>query len=363
MLRWISVVAAAVCLALPGCTAPKTNYKYRIAVIPKGATHQHWESVRRGAERAAADLTAQGIAVEVLWDAPLTEDKADEQIGIIDRNVGRKVSGIVLAPQHSKQMIRPVEDAVKQGIPVVILDSNLDSDELKKNPALEIKYVATDNYNGGKLAAEHLLKTLKERGKPAPRVLLLPYQLGSESTEQREKGFLDEIARVAEEQKKAGEASVTLVQHNEYAGGTVDSAEKVSGPLLTRLKNENLDGIFTVNESSTTGMLNALRSLGLNKKIVLMGFDQSDPLRQALEEEDVIGVVVQDPYKMGYLGLWHAVQFLEGYDVAPDGKKELSTGEYILTKENSKEQASRERFDPALQKSRTIETPTYKKKN
>ncbi len=362
MPRWGLVAAAlAACLTLPGCGGGKAPVKYRIALIPKGDSHQFWQSIRRGGERAAADLSAAGVAVEVHWDAPQREDRTDEQINIIERNA-RKAQGIVLAPQHSKLMVRPVEDAVKGGVPVVVIDSGLDKDELAKNPALIVKYVATDNYNGGKLAAEHLLKVLGERGKPAPRILLFPYQVGSESTEQREKGFRDHVLNVAEGQKKAGRPALTLLDHNQLAGATVESAERAAGPLLGRLMKEGVDGVFAVNESSASGMLNALRSQALNKKVLLMGFDTSDPLLRAVEEDDVIGLMVQDPYKMGYLGVWHVVQHLEGYDVAPDGKKELSTGEYVLTKENLKEQASRELFDPELQRQRKIDTPTYPKK-
>jgi ribose transport system substrate-binding protein len=90
-----------------------------------------------------------------------------------------------------------------------------------------------------------------------------------------------------------------------------------------------------------------------------MGFDSSEPLLRAVEEDEVVGLIVQDPYKMGYLGVWHAVQHLEGHDVAPDGRKEFSTGEYVLTKENLHAAASRERYDPEAQSQRSIEVPTY----
>jgi ribose transport system substrate-binding protein len=143
---------------------------------------------------------------------------------------------------------------------------------------------------------------------------------------------------------------------------TVDSAEREAGPLLGRLKGRQIDGIFAPNESSATGMLNALRSQGLLRKVKVVAFDSSEPLLQAIEEGGLDSSVVQDPYLMGYLGVWTVVQHLEGYDVSPDGKKELSTGEYLLTKENLHDVATRERFDAELQKQRAVRPPKDLKK-
>ncbi len=350
----------AACLALNGC-APRATYKYRIAVIPKGLTHEFWQSIHRGARRAAADLGAEGLAVEVLWEGPAKESDALEQINLIERKTASGVHGLVLAPQDSKQMVRPVQDSVSHGVPVVIIDSNLDKEALQKQPDLIVKYVATNNYHGGELAAKHLLEVLAREGKPAPRLVLLRYQVGSESTDQREQGFLDYVHKAIEDQKKAGQPTITLVSTDKYAGATVDTAEKEANNLLIRLRDEGIDGIFAVNESAAVGTVNALRSQGLNGKIRLMGFDSSGPLLQALRKGDVIGLIVQDPYRMGYLGVWTLVKHLDGYDVAADGK-ERGTGENLVTRDNLDDEQTRALFEPALQEKRAIETPTYKKR-
>jgi ribose transport system substrate-binding protein len=342
----------ALLLSLGGCAEPK-EYRYRIAVIPKGLTHEFWQSIHRGAERAAADLASQtGVATEIIWDGPLKENDALAQIRIVDRRISTGVDGIVLAPQHSQTMVAPVERAVERGIPVVIIDSGLDRQDLI------VKYVATNNYNGGKLAAEHLLKILQQDGKPAPGVVLLRYQVGSESTDQREKGFEEYIDRVIREQEAAGQPTVTWLSRDKYAGATKDSALKEAAPLLNNLRDKGLDGMFAPNESSANGTVDALRSLGMNQKVRLIGFDSSEPLLQALREGDIDGLILQDPYKMGYLGVWTLVQYLQGYDVAADGKV-LGTGEHLITRENLDAKSTRELFDPELQKQRTIQAPVY----
>ncbi len=352
-------LAVFACLALGGCTGAKQDYKYRIVVIPKGTTHDFWQSIHRGAERAAIDLREQkNLQVDVRWDGPLKENDTQAQISIIDRNVAAHVSGLVLAPQHSEAMIAPVERAVRENIPVLVIDSGLAPEGMK----LAAKYIATDNYNGGVLAAKHLVKVLREVGKPAPNLILFRYQVGSESTDQREKGFVDYVNSVIDEQKKAGQPTITWLSMDKYAGATLDSAQKEAMPLLNNLRDKGIDGIFAPNETSATGMLNALRSLHLNKKVRLVGFDSGAPLVDGLHEGDVEAVILQDPYRMGYLGVWTLVHYLEGYDVTPDGKKTQSTGENVVTRATIDAKSTGELFDAELQAQRKIETPVFPKK-
>jgi ribose transport system substrate-binding protein len=351
-------LAAFACLML-GCTGAKQDYKYRIAVIPKGMTHDFWQSIHRGAERAAADLKDQkNLDVDVRWDGPMKENDTQLQISIIDRNVAAHVSGLVLAPQHSEAMVAPVERAVRDKIPVLVIDSGLAPEGMK----LAIKYIATDNYNGGRRAAEHLVKVLRQQGKTAPNLILFRYQVGSESTEQREKGFVDYVDSVIADQKKAGQPTIQWLSTDKYAGATQDTAQKEAGPMLNNLRDKGIDGIFAPNESSATGMLNALRSLHLNKKVRLVGFDSGAPLVDGLHEGDVEALVLQDPYRMGYLGVWTLVHYLEGYDVTPDGKKTQSTGENVVTGADIDSKSTRELFDADLQSQRRIEVPVFPKK-
>src|SRR5205085_4826649 len=89
-------LAIGACLALIGCTEPGP-YKYRVAVIPKGMTHEFWQSIHRGAERAASDLEREkGIRTQIVWDGPLKENDALAQIRIVDRRISTRVDGIVL---------------------------------------------------------------------------------------------------------------------------------------------------------------------------------------------------------------------------------------------------------------------------
>jgi ribose transport system substrate-binding protein len=380
-------------LAAGGCE-PVRRQILRIVVIPKGLTHEFWQSILRGAQRAARDLAAKGIPTEIIWDGPLKENDALAQIRIVDRRISTGVDGIVLAPQHSRTMVGPVSRAAARGIPVVIIDSGLDPSAA----SLFVKYVATDNENGGYQAARHLLHVLRDiDGKVEPRLILLRYQIGSESTDKRERGF----EKYIEEQEQAGMFKVRWLSKDHYAGATRDTAKREALPLISRFR-EEIDGIFAPNESSANGVLDALRSLGLNKKIRLMGFDSSEPLLRAVEAGDIEGLILQDPYKMGYMGVWTLVHHLKGYDVrgnrelpaaltasslaTPDlfktayfscqpiladlegidgrspNPQVLSTGEHVITLDNLHETSTRALFDPRYQEQRTLIQPLYPKR-
>jgi ribose transport system substrate-binding protein len=208
-------------------------------VIPKGTTHEFWQSIHAGALKAAQEHGD----VELIWQGPLKEDERSDQIKLVQNAVAVGVDGIVLAPLDAKALVEPVEQAIAKGIPVVIIDSGLESDKV-------VSTVSTDNYNGGVLAARRLGELLKGEG----RIILLRYAEGSESTIQRENGFTDTIAK---EYPK-----LTYLSNDQYGGATSDLAQQKSQSLVTRYRGQ-IDGVFCVNESNTLGMLRALEGAGL----------------------------------------------------------------------------------------------------
>ncbi|MFQ3593902.1 MAG: substrate-binding domain-containing protein, partial [Gemmataceae bacterium] len=160
----------------------------------------------------------------------------------------------------------------------------------------------------------------------------------------------------------AGKPTIEIISDNVYSGATVETAQAAAGPLLVQVA-DKADGIFAVNESATTGLLNAMRSQGLLKKqrIRVMGFDTSEAVLQALRDGELEGTIAQDPYRMGYLGVWTLVRHLEGDDVSGPTKN-LSTGERLITRENVDDISTRELVDPKLQGQRTIDPPKWPSK-
>src|SRR2546430_7661167 len=162
----------------PGATS------YTIAVIPKGTTHEFWKSIHAGAVKAERELNEKGVKTEIIWKGPLKEDDRDQQIQVVENFMSLRVSGIVLAPLDSQALVKPVENAIQAKVPVVIIDSDVKSDQY-------VSFVATDNYKGGQLAGERMGKLLGGKG----NVILLRYAVGSASTEAREAGFLEALKK------------------------------------------------------------------------------------------------------------------------------------------------------------------------
>jgi ribose transport system substrate-binding protein len=299
---WIklSVLFTSLALALSAAEPLK------IAVIPKGTTHSFWKSVEAGARKAGAEL-----GVEILWKGPLKEDDRAQQIGVVQQFVGSGVSAIVLAPLDDMALRTPVKSAGERGIPVVIFDSGLKGEAGKDF----VSFVATNNQTGGRLGGEELARLLDGKGK----VVLLRYSEGSDSTAQREAGFLEVMKR---------HPGITLLVENRYGGATVASAQDAAMNLVDKLR--EADGIFCPNESSTQGMLLALRQTGLAGKKQFVGFDTSPALLSALNKGDIQALVAQNPGRMGYLGVATAVKHLRGEKVEPL----IDTGCVLVTKAN-----------------------------
>lgn len=287
----------------------------RVAVIPKGTTHEFWKTVHAGVKQAA-----QEEGIDAVWKGPLKEDDLKAQIELVQSFVAQRVAAIVLAPLSDKALLGPVKAAKSSGIPVVIFDSALQGEE---HDAL----VATDNLAAGRLAAEEMQKVLGGKGK----VVVLRYLEGSASTMEREKGFLDTIRKVT---------GIEVVSDNQYGGATTESAFSTSETLLSarQAATGGVDGIFAPNESTTFGMLLALRKANLAGKIKFIGFDASDKLVEGVRQGHLHALVLQNPRKIGYMALKRAAQLLRKEPV----ERRFDTGAQLVTRDNLDDDGVRE---------------------
>lgn len=289
------------------------NQPMNIVFIPKSSDQVFWDLMRRGVDEAVREIGQ----VSLTWRGPAYNDDTAAQIRIVELYTRPGVDAIVIAPTDRARLAAPVAKAVAQGIKVVVVDSGLDGDKHQN-------FITTDNFAAGKIAAQHMMDLLKQQG----RVVVFRTVAGSASTDDRANGFLMHL--------KAHAPQMTVVL-DIYGGGSRGKALHSANGMLKTLA--PVDGIFTVNESATDGMVRALQGAKLNQKVKLVGFDYSDFLKEALEKQDIHGLVIQNPQQMGYLSIKAAAAAVRKQ---PMKDKNLFTEARLVTRDNH--------LDPAIQK-------------
>lgn len=324
MRTWIGLLLiAALACGLTSCDnkgkqGGKTDGKLTIAVIPKSMGGDFWETVRKGCEDAQKEF-----GVEMRYQGTQSETEIAEQKKIIENMVALKVDGMCIAPLNFDASKGAVESVSAAKIPVVIFDSDV-------NTQNRVSFVATKNLRGGQIAAEHLVKLLGGKG----NVVVLRYLQGTGSTEERAKGFIDTA--------KAG--GLTILADPYPDDGSIPGCKKAASNALAKYKKDNkleVDGIFACNLYSASGMLSALddlRKSGVEVKAQFVGFDSAGDLVRGLKEDRCAALVVQNPYKMGYLAVKTLVQHLRGEKV----EASVDTGAELVTKERLKDKAIRD---------------------
>ncbi len=320
------LAAFALTVACRGAEGPKggAGRPLRIAFVPKGTTHEFWRTMHAGAVKAQRDLLAKGVHVELTWKGPLREDDREQQVQVVESFASQGVDGIILAPLDEKALVRPVEEARSLGVPTVIVDSALASDQI-------VSFVATDNAKGGAMGADALGRLMGGKGK----VLLLRYQEGSASTTMREEGFLAQLGKAW--------PGLDLLPTDQHAGATVDTAKRASENLLNRYGND-IQGVFVVNETSTGGMLLALQDAGLAGKVKVVGFDATPAFVTAMRAGELHAFVLQDPMRMAGLAVETMADHLLGKTVP----RRVDTDAIVVTAANLDTPRTQELLKPPI---------------
>ncbi len=283
-------------LALVATATVAFSETYHFVAVTKSTHSPYWDVVKSGVAKAQAEFKAKGTLIDVQWVAPDNESDYPTQVKMVEAAVASKTQGIILAPCDARALSAPVKAATQAGIPVVVIDSALTSSG-------QISFIATDNYNGGVLAAYRLVSLLNGKGK----VVLFRSYKGSGATEGRERGFIDTLQRFP---------GIHLIKENFYAGGTYAGSEKNAADMLAKC-GPSLNGIFACNDIANHGALDALRKAGeAAGKVKLVGFDASNETIAALRSGDEQGTIVQNPAKMGYLAIESLVDHLRGQPVS-----------------------------------------------
>jgi len=283
----------------------KKKQDKKFVLITMDSLDEHWQSVKKGAEEKTEELEG----VELIFKAPEGKVDPNEQIKMVTDAITQKVDAILIAPSDKFALTPVVERAAAGNIPVIIIDSPLDSDRY-------LSFIATDNYAAAETAADKMAELTGAKGK----IGIINAQPGSGTTISREDGFKDRVASEYPHMK------ITAIM---YSNGDEDKASNQAAEILTA--NPDLVGFYTGNEGSTVGVARALTEAGKAGKVKLVGFDRSGNIMRGIEEGVIDASMVQNPKQMGYKAVEAAYNFITD---GTEPVKYIDTGVKVVTKEN-----------------------------
>jgi ribose transport system substrate-binding protein len=319
MLKQLLCLTCCAAMTLLGCNrGGSSSSTVTIGVVPKGTSHVFWKSVKAGADRAGKEL-----GVEIKWDGPPDEKEINTQDRIIGDMINRGVNALVIAPVDKTALTSSMENAKKK-MPVVVFDSGSDFKDYNA-------FVATDNYKGGQLAGEEMVRLLE--GAKGVELAMIRYQAGSASTMDREKGFLDVVKKARPDIK---------IYEDQFAGSTGDEASKLMSNMLQA--HPGINAVYGSNESTTRGALGALDQAKKLGQVKFVGFDSSAELVDALDKGTIQALVLQDPVQMGYLSVKAAVAAVRNQPV----QKEQPITPVLATQKNKDDPKVQQLLRPKL---------------
>jgi ribose transport system substrate-binding protein len=303
--RGTAIVALTILLALAGCSgggpSAKKSGRPQIAVILKALDSEFWLAVRRGAEAGAEGKADLGIL------APDREINVDQQVSMIENQISRGVDAIILAPAGANQVIPPLEKAAERGIPVIIVDTDC-------NFPKKIAYVGTNNYEGGKLAGEFVVKNVPGSAEVG-LIIGIP---GEETHEKRKSGFKDVLAK---------ETRLQLVAEQPANAERAMAMNVMENILTARPK---LAAVFATSDQMALGALEAIQARRGGRPPLLVSFDAGKEVLNLIKEGKVAAVVAQRPFQMGKLSIEAALKAIAKQPV----DSVIDTGTELITKDN-----------------------------
>jgi ribose transport system substrate-binding protein len=302
MMRKTLLAASMAIFAFAGVTP--ASAEDTVAVIVKATTSEYWQWVFKGAEEAGRQL---GVKVDKLGTP---KDDAAGQIAVLENAAGSKPAAIVISPTIFEALGDPIAAVTAAGIPVIVIDSGAKTDQYAS-------FLTTNNEAGGKAAAEAMAACIKERtGKAAGKVGYLTAMAGHESLDSRDRGFVEGLKAYPD---------ITLV------GNRVGNNEEAEGMTLTAdmlTKDPDLVGLFADNAQMGTGAGASIAEQKLGAKFCLVAFDSDAGELEHLKDGSIYALIVQDPYMMGFAGVWYGYAAAHGVRLP----KIIDTGVGTVTK-------------------------------
>ena len=302
----IAVIAALLHFSYNGFIKPDIQRKnHKITMITKSTDSQFFRSVFSGGNAAATEYN-----VELVTEGPEDEEDYETQNRMIRDAVSCGTDAIVLSAVDYNANAEAVNEAAGSGIPVVIIDSDVNSKAVSSR-------ISTDNYEAGRMTAEAV--ELVTEPEAELNIGIVNFDKNTENGSQREAGFKDAVS--TDKRVKSIETTYVL--------STIDDANRGTKELLSL--NPDINVIVTFNEWTSLGVGRAIDDLGSKDSVAVIAFDSNEESVNMLETGVVDALIVQNPYAMGYLGVESAYKLIENEQLE---STDVDTETTIVTAEN-----------------------------
>jgi ribose transport system substrate-binding protein len=291
-------------------TGPASAEDFKIGYSVFWGTNPFLVTMVNGARKAAEEWKAKGVNVDMIVTNGGDNDKAKQVSDLQDLHA-QGVNGVLIFPGDSVMVAEPIKTIYNaEKIPVVITDIGVRSGEY-------ISLIITDNYKGGQQAADYMA-TLVPKGS---KVITLDHAPTNDNGQTRQKGFED----------RAKELGLTVLPEQPVPLLTLDSGRQAMEDLL--VSEPEVKGAFAFNQLVLQGAYQALEQAGKAGEVKLVGFDLDPVSFQMVKDGKLDGLIVQDPYRMGYDGMNTVLSSLTGGKV----EKFVGLGTKLLKKDNADE--------------------------
>src|SRR4051812_8478404 len=308
------IVLAALSLATSGCnrdTAPARAGKPTIALVLKTLNHPYFVDMRRGAQEAADRL---GVTLQV--QAAEREIDVEKQMQIVENLIQTGIQALAITPSGSREIVSALVKARDAKVPIVVVDTRLDAKAAADAGVHAETFVGSDNYEGGRLAGESLVKATAGKA----HVGILEGIPGHETGDSRLRGFREAVKDAT---------GVTIVA-SQPANWERDQGFNVFQNMLQA--HPDIDSVFACSDLMALGALEAISAAHRTGSIKVVGFDALDDAKKAIAEGTMAASVAQFPAEMGRAAIESAVKVIRGEKIPADIKVKLE----LVTRDNAK---------------------------
>ncbi len=267
----------------------------KIALVLKTLNNPFFIDLQNGAVESARQL-----GFELIVQAPEREVDVEKQMQIMENLIQAQVDVICVTPSGSKEIIPAIAKANKAGIPIIIVDTGVDSSALQESGAFISTFIGSDNFEGGVIAGKYIAEQLNGKGK----IAILEGVPGHETGDTRLRGFHYALK----------EFPGLEVLSSQTANFERDQGYNVFQNMLQSFP--QIEALFACNDMMALGAIEAIALAKRTNSLLVVGFDAVEDGKEAIRNGKMNASIAQHPQAMGRLAIENAVKVINGEKIA-----------------------------------------------